>query len=257
MLLAIDVGNTNIEFGFFNGIKYFAKFRLSSKREMTSDEIGLNIVQFMNFHSIDSADIEEIVIESVVPQVMYSLTNAIKKYLKKPPIIIGEDIKVDIVNLYDKPSDVGADRLVTAYSAKKKFGSPIIVVDFGTATTFDAINKDGEYEGGAIFPGIKISLNALFQNTAKLPKVEIVATEHVIGGNTVESLQSGMMYGYLGAVENIVKMMKQKLGENTTVVATGGLAKLVGSSTDCLQYIQPNLILDGIAMVYQDYKNNH
>lgn len=255
MILAIDIGNTNIEFGVFEEKKIKCKFRIGTNREATSDDIGLKLRQFLFINNIEIEEIKDVIIETVVPQVMYSITNAIKKYLCKKPIIIGEDFIVPITNKYDNPSSVGGDRLVNAYSALKKYGAPLIIVDFGTATTFDAINVYGEYEGGAIFTGIRISTDALFQKTAKLPRVEIAHTDKVIAKSTVTSIQSGILYGYVGAVENIVKMMKKELGDDTKVIATGGLSKLIGNETSCFDELDSNLILDGIIALYDEYKN--
>ena len=254
MILAVDIGNTNIEFGVFENKNLKCKFRIGTNREATSDDIGLKLRQFLFINNIEITEIDNVIIETVVPQVMYSINNAIKKYICKNPIIIGEDFSVPITNRYDNPNNVGADRLVNAYSALKKYGAPLIVVDFGTATTFDAVNKDGEYEGGAIFTGIRISTDALFQKTAKLPMVEIAHTDKIIGKSTVTSIQSGILYGYVGAVENIVNMMKKELGENTKVIATGGLSKLIGNETTCFDKLDSNLILDGIIGLYDEYK---
>ncbi|MEG1994548.1 MAG: type III pantothenate kinase, partial [Oscillospiraceae bacterium] len=184
MILVVDIGNTNIEFGVFEDKELNCKFRIGTNREATSDDIGLKLRQFLFINKIEIEEIEDVVIESVVPQVMYSINNAIKKYLCKNPIILGENFCVPIANKYENPAAVGADRLVNAYSALKKYGAPLIVVDFGTATTFDAVNRDGEYEGGAIFTGIRISTDALFQKTAKLPMVELAHTDKIIGKST-------------------------------------------------------------------------
>ncbi|NBK18509.1 type III pantothenate kinase [Anaerotruncus sp. 1XD42-93] len=255
MLLAIDIGNTNMEFGVFSGNEIIASFRLVTNRDITSDEIGLFTSQFFQENSLDRRDINDIVIASVVPQVMYSITNAVKKYFyNKVPLIVGDNLPFDIVNCYDNPRDVGADRLVAAIAAYKKYGGPLIVVDFGTATTFDAIGPAGEYLGGAIYPGIKISMDALFTKAAKLPRVELVRPASVIGRNTVTSLQSGAVNGYVGAVRNIVSLMKREMGGDVRVVATGGLAKLVGDETDIFLAIDRSLMLDGLYLLYESYQ---
>ena len=256
MILAVDIGNTNIEFGIYEKEEMLCKFRTGTNRDLTSDDIGLKIRQFLLINEIDVEKIEDVVIESVVPQIMYSVNNAIIKYIGKNPLIVGESLRVPIKNNYENPDAVGKDRLIGAYSAYKKYGYPIIVVDFGTATTFDAINNKGEYEGGAIFTGIRISTDALFQKTAKLPMVEIAHTDKIIGKNTVESIQSGILYGYVGAVENIVELMKKELGENTKVIATGGLSKLIGDETHCFDTLDSTLVLDGIAKLYYEKKDN-
>lgn len=254
MLLAIDIGNTNMEFGVFNGAEIIGSFRLNTNRDITSDEVGLLTCQFFQGSGLDRREIDAVIIASVVPQVMYSITNAVKKYFyHKTPLIVGDNLPLDIINLYDNPKEVGADRLVAAIAAYHKYGGPLIVVDFGTATTFDAIGREGQYMGGAIYPGIKISMDALFSNTAKLPRVELVRPPRIIGRNTVSSLQAGAVYGYVGAVTNIVQTMIAELGEQTTVIATGGLAKLVGSETNLFSAIDRSLTLDGLRILYDRY----
>lgn len=254
MILAIDVGNTNMEFGVYQNDKLRASFRIITNREITSDELGLTMMQFFSFNHIDRKEIEDVIISSVVPQVMYSVNNAVKKYLDRTALVANVNMPIGIQNRYSNPAEVGADRLVSSYAALKKYGGPLIVIDFGTATTFDAINSRGEYLGGAIYPGLKISMEALFARTAKLPRVEIADPGCVIGRTTVTSMQSGVLFGYVGAVENIVRLMKQDLGENTTVVATGGLASLISSHASCIQRVDRSIILDGLMMIYKDNK---
>lgn len=254
MLLAIDIGNTNMEFGVFDGSKMVASFRLGTNRDITSDEVGLFSSQFFLNNNIDRTDIDDIIIASVVPQVMYSVSNAVKKYFNnKTPLIVMDNVKLDIINLYDNPEDVGADRLVASIAAHQKYGGPLIVVDFGTATTFDVIGKSGEYLGGAIYPGIKISMDALFSKTAKLPRVELVRPEHVIGRNTIVSLQSGIVNGYVGAITHIISLIREELGADARVIATGGLAKLIGNASDIFESIDRSLILDGLRIIYENH----
>lgn len=256
MLLAIDIGNTNMEFGVFDGAELVGSFRLNTNRDITSDEVGLFTCQFFQVNGLERSAIDDIVISSVVPQVMYSISNAIKKYFfNKVPLVIGDNLELDIENMYDNPKEVGADRLVAAVAAFHKYGGPLIVVDFGTATTFDAIGRRGEYLGGAIYPGIKISMDALFSKTAKLPRIELVHPERVIGNNTVISMQSGAVYGYVGAVTNIVGAMIGELGGDTHVIATGGLARLVGDEAEGLfEAIDRALTLDGLRIIYDLHK---
>lgn len=254
MILTIDIGNTNMEFGVFRKTELIARFRLVTKLSMTSDEIGLFMTQFFSIHKIGIDDIEDIIIASVVPQVMFSIANAMRKYLKKKPVIIGENIKVNIKNNYSNPKEVGMDRLVNAYTAFKKYGGPVIIVDFGTATTFDVVNKDGEYEGGTIYPGIKISMEALTQNAAKLPKVELEDPAMVIGKDTVVSMQSGVIYGYAGAVNHMIEMIVGEMGEKAFVVATGGLSTLISRYTNCIEKIDKNLTLEGLMRIYYENK---
>ena len=252
MLLAIDVGNTNMEFGLFHEEVLTYKFRLGTNREITSDEVGLFVSQFLMLHSIPRDSISDAIISSVVPQVMYSLTNAIRKYFGVRALVIGENVPVEVVNKYGNPKEVGVDRLVNALAVYRKFGAPAIVVDFGTATTFDAVDENGAYLGGAIFPGIKISMDALFLKTAKLPRIEITDPGSVIGNTTVSSMQAGLVYGYTGVIKNITGEMKKKLN-NPIVVATGGLSNFFGD-LNLFDHIDSNLTLEGIKMVYDDRK---
>lgn len=251
MLLAIDIGNTNMEFGVFENSVLAAKFRIGTNREVTSDEIGLFMTQFFSVKKIEISLIKDVIISSVVPQVMYSVGNAIYKYLNLKPLIIGENINIDIVNKYDNPKEVGADRLVNSYGAFKKYGGPLIIVDFGTATTFDVINEQGDYLGGTIFPGIKISMQSLFQHAAKLPRVEISRPKKVIGTNTIESLQSGAIYGYAGVVKNISTKIQNEFGNEMDVIATGGLANLIGQSYE-FKAIDKTLSLDSLRLIYEN-----
>lgn len=255
MLLAIDIGNTNMEFGVFNGQKILGSFRLGTNRDITSDEVGLFLCQFFRENDLERGAVSDVIIASVVPQVMYSITNAVKKYFGKNPLVLGDNITAGIENRYENPEAVGADRLVAARAAYHKYGGPLIVVDFGTATTFDAVSASGAYLGGAIYPGIRISMDALFTKTAKLPRVELVRPEQVIGRNTIHSLQAGALYGYVGAVTNIVSAMKQELGGTATVVATGGLARLICDQTDLFAAIDRSLTLDGLLLIYEEHQH--
>jgi len=253
MLLVIDVGNTNIEMGIFKDNKLSFTFRLATNKDMTSDEIGMSVCQYFMIQGLDRYQVKSVVVSSVVPQMNYSITNAIKKYFKQKPLVFGEDITIDMVNLYGDPKAVGADRLITAYAAYKKYGGPLIVVDFGTATTFDVVDQNGAYLGGSIYPGLKISVEALVARTAKLPRIEIVHPERAIGKSTVSSMQSGIMYGYVGAVKNIVAKLNAELGQTADVIATGGLATTIGQEYKEFKAIDRTLILDGLKMMYDEY----
>ena len=198
MLFVVDVGNTNMEFGVYEQGKLCQSFRLVTRRDITSDEVGLQIRTFFSIHGLRPEDVEDVVVTSVVPQVMYSMKNAFRKYLGKEPLVVQENLEIPIVNRYSNPAEVGADRLVNAFAALKKYGAPLIVVDFGTATTFDVIDASGAYLGGSIYPGIKVSLDALVGNTSKLPRVEIEPPAKVVGDNTVASIQSGIVYVTVG-----------------------------------------------------------
>lgn len=212
MLLTIDVGNTNMVFGLYEGDKLRGSFRISTNAERTSDELGMQISQYYHFHGIDRAETRAVIIASVVPPVMYTLINAIRKYLRVQPLVAGKDVDIGIENKYANPREVGADRLVNAVSAVRKYGKPLIIVDIGTATTFDAIDAAGAYQGGAIFPGIKVAMEALFLKASKLPRVDIERPEHAIGKTTVQSMQSGAVRGYVGALTGIITDIQRELG---------------------------------------------
>jgi type III pantothenate kinase len=254
MLFVVDIGNTNMEFGVFDQEDLIASFRLGTDRDVTSDELGLSIRQFFMIQEIRLEEIEDVIISSVVPQVIYSVKNAMRKYLQKEPLVVQENIKIDIVNKYANQSEVGADRLVDAYAAYQKYHTAMIVVDFGTATTFDVVDDDGAYLGGVIYPGIKISLDALVQKTSKLPTVQIKKPASVIGKTTVLSIQSGIIHGYSGAIINIISQLEAELGKKTTVIATGGLARMIGEQTNVFKEIDKTLTLDGLNMIYRNYK---
>lgn len=256
MLLAIDIGNTNIEFGVFDGGALTAKFRLGTNREMTSDEPGLLLLQFFSANGIDKGAIEDVILMSVVPQVNYSIAHMSRKYLHINPLIVGESIQIPIENRYGNPAEVGADRLAGAYAAKMRYGYPAVVVDFGTATTFDVIDGDGAYAGGAIFPGIKISMDALFQKAAKLPRVEIADPGTVIGKSTAQSMQAGVYHGYVGSVRNILTEINKAVPGVRAVVATGGLSTFIGREGGLFSAIDRTLTLDALQMIYAHHKNN-
>ncbi len=252
MILVIDIGNTTMEFGIYDKEELVDVFRLGSKRDITSDEVGLFATQFFEHRHIPMSAVTDAVISSVVPQLNYSLTSAVKKYFGLDPYVVGENLPCRIPNLYENPREVGVDRLVDAYAAVRKYGAPVIIVDFGTATTCDAVSEKGEYLGGLIYPGIKTSMDALYEKASKLPKIEIVKPEMTIGRNTVSSMQSGAYFGYLGATEKMVKSLKNILGENARVVATGGFARLFEKESGFFDYIDQRLPLEGIRMVFED-----
>jgi len=255
MILVIDVGNTNTVFGVYDGKKLLNHWRMETSKGKTSDEYGMFIVSLLSYEKIDVGKIEAVVIASVVPPIMYSLEHAIRKYFKLEPMVVGPGIKTGINIKYENPREVGADRIINAVAALELYGGPLIIVDFGTATTFCAVSSKGEYLGGVICPGIKISAEALFQKTAKLPKIDLVKPETVIGRNTVSSMQSGIIYGYVGEVDYIVRRMKKEMkDDNIKVIATGGLARLIASESETIDEINGLLTLEGLRIIYERNK---
>ena len=254
MLLAVDVGNTNMVFGVYEGNSLLRTFRLMTDVNRTSDEIGLLALSYFRQFQLDSEQVEGIVIASVVPQVMYSLTSAIIKYFGKTPLIVGEDLDPSLPYNIPGNSDerLGADRAVACVSAIAKYGTPLIVLDFGTATTVDAIDEQGRYLGGCITAGVRISTEALFHKAAMLPRIEISMPETVLGTSTVGQIQAGAVMGYVGAMEYLVRRTKQEMTCNgpIQVVATGGLARLISENTDVIDCLDPQLILDGLRLLY-------
>lgn len=255
MIVVVDVGNTNIVFGVYDGKKLLNHWRMSTDRDKTSDEFGMFLMNIFAYDKIDISDIEAVVIASVVPPIMYSLEHAIRKYLKLEPIVVGPGIKTGINIKYENPREVGADRIVNAVAALEIYKPPFIIVDFGTATTFCAVSSNGEYLGGVICPGIKISAEALFQKAAKLPRIDLAKPDTVIGRNTVSSMQSGIVYGYVGSVDYIVKRIKKEMKEdNIKVIATGGLARLIASESETIDEINGLLALEGLRIIYEKNK---
>lgn len=254
MLLVIDVGNTNIVLGIFKDQELVDHWRVSTDRLRTADEYGVLIRHLFYLNGVNSEEIDAIIISSVVPPVMPTLERMCQRYFGLTPLVIGPGVKTGMDIKYDNPREVGADRIVNAVAAYEKFGGPVIIIDFGTATTFCAVDKKGTYLGGAICPGIGISTDALVQRTAKLPRIEVVQAEKVICRNTVESMQAGVFYGFVGQVDGIVTRMRRELGCKAKVVATGGLAVIVAPATDAIDVVEPMLTLEGLKIIYD--RNN-
>ncbi len=256
MILVFDVGNTNIVMGIYKDKTLLDFWRLSTDVNRTADEYGMFINQLLRHQNFDATDVKAIVISTVVPSIMYTLEHMTKKYFRTELLIIGPGIKTGMNIKYDNPKLLGSDRLVNAVAAYELYGGPVIIVDLGTATKFCAVSDKGEYLGGAIAPGIKISSEALFQRTAKLPKVELVMPEAVICKNTVSCMQSGILYGHVGQVDYIVRKMKKELGcENVTVVATGGLSKLISTESETIDIVNGLLTLEGLRIIYERNTN--
>lgn len=257
MLLVIDVGNTNIVFGVYQEKELLYDWRISTEKDRTSDEYGLLFEQIFKYHGIDITELEDVIISSVVPPLMHTLPAMSAKYFNIDPIVVGPGVKTGMNIKYDNPKEVGADRIVNAVAAHEKYGGPLIVVDFGTAITFCAISKEGDYLGGAITPGIKISTEALFMRTAKLPKVEITKPDKVIAKNTTNSIQSGVVYGYIGMVDYIIERMIEEMNENgdtVKVIATGGFSSLIASESKYIKIIDKLLTLEGLRIVFERNK---
>ena len=255
MLLVVDVGNTNIVLGVYDDKKLIGHWRISTDRVRTTDEYGVLIMNlFFHDRTVNVSDIDAIIISSVVPPLMPTLERVCLRYFNVKPIIVGPGTKTGMAIKYDNPREVGADRIVNAVAAYDKYGGPIIVIDFGTATTYCAILANGDYIGGAIAPGIQISAEALFQRAAKLPRIEVRNPGHVICRNTETSMQSGVLFGYVGQVEGIVARMKAVLKADAKVIATGGLAQLINAETDVIDHIEPMLTLEGLRLLYERNK---
>lgn len=251
MLLVIDVGNTNTSLGVFNGETLIAHWRLTTARARTEDEWGVHVRNLFALAALDFKAIDAIAIASVVPPLNFTLKRMAETYFHLTPLFVDDAIDTGVAILYEPSSDVGADRIVDAVAAIHKYGAPCIVVDFGTATTFDAINSKGEYLGGVITPGISISADALFQRAAKLPRVEIKRPQRVIGSATVEAIQSGLYHGYVGLVDGILRKMIDELGGSPRVIATGGLAPLIAKGSEFIESVDETLTLEGLRLVYE------
>ncbi len=252
MILVIDVGNTHIVLGVYEKTELLASWRLNTDKERTADELGMFLLNLFDHAGLKADKVEAVIIASVVPPIMYTLEHSIKKYLKLEPMIVGPGTKTGINIRYQNPKEVGTDRIVNAVAGYELYGGPLIIVDMGTATTFCAISSKGEYLGGVICPGIKISLEALFQKAAKLPRIDLIKPESVIGKNTVSSMQSGIFYGYVGQVDYIVKRMKQEMQEDDIkVIATGGLSRFIAEESRTINHINPTLSLEGLRIVYE------
>ncbi len=252
MIFVIDVGNTNVIMGVYDGKRLLANWRMSTDKDKTYDELGFSMLGLLHHQNIDENQIKAVVISSVVPPIMNSLENAIQKYFNITPIIVGPGVKTGINVRVETPRELGADIIVNSVAAYEVYKGPVIVVDFGTATTFSAINSIGDYLGAVICPGVKVATESLFEKTAKLPRIDLYKPDRVIGRNTVASMQSGIIYGYAGQVEHIVALMKEEMGEkNIKVVATGGLSRLISSECKCIDKVNGNLTLEGLRIVYE------
>jgi type III pantothenate kinase len=255
MLLAIDAGNTNITLGLFRDEELISEWRLLTDRERSSDEYGADLDELFESAGVDRRNIDGVAIASVVPQLDQALRQMCEDYLELTPLFVNHTTDTGLKILYDSPADVGVDRIVDAAAAVTKYGAPCIVVDFGTATTFNVVNARREYLGGAIAPGLMISAEALFARAAKLPRVEIKRPEKVIASSTVGAMQSGIYHGYVGLVDGVLEQMIAELGEKPRVIATGGLASVIASASAFIEDIDPALTLDGLRLIYARAEN--
>lgn len=249
-LLALDVGNTNTVVGLFEGDELRTHWRLTTHAERTADEVGMWLLQLLRWEEVAPADLIAVTISSVVPQVDLRLREGVKRYLDRAPFFIEPGIRTGMPLLVDAPNELGADRLCDAVAAFAEHGGPCLVLDFGTAVTWEVVSAAGEYLGGAIAPGPGVTAEALSLKTAKLPSVAMAPPERVIGKGTVDSIQSGLFYGYLGLIEGVTRRILAELGE-ATVVATGGLAGAFASETDLIHHVEPDLTLHGLRILWQ------
>ncbi len=251
MLLAVDIGNTQTTIGLFVGEELVAHWRITTDSQKTADEYAAILYGLFRLEGIDSNKVSAAIISSVVPPLTPAFVDAVLGRWGIDPIIVGPGMKTGVPIRYENPKEVGADRIVNAVAAIKKYGAPLICIDFGTATTFDAISDAGEYLGGAILPGVMISLESLFTRTAKLPRIELVNPKRAIGRTTVESMQSGIVYGVIGQVNELTRRFQEELAEKATVVATGGLASTIGPMCELVEVVDLNLTLEGLRLIYE------
>lgn len=252
MLLAMDIGNTNTTIGVFREKELVATFRMTTKQQRTSDEFGIDLCSLLVHNKINKDEIHAVITASVVPDVMYSLNRAISKYLSLTAVNVEYGIETGIKIMTDHPAQVGADRVVDAVAAYEIYGGPVLVIDFGTATTYDVVNEKGEFLAGITAPGIQTSAEALWSKAAKLPRIEIAKPKSILAKDTVTSMQAGLVYGQIGQTEYIVSQIKQELGlDQIKVIATGGLGVLLAHETNCIDYYDANLTLEGMRLIYE------
>lgn len=257
MLLAIDVGNSNIVVGLYDGKSMLNSWRISTDLNKTSDEYGMLFSQLLKFHSIEAKDISDILIASVVPPLMHTLPNALYKATGISPLIAGEAVPYNVKMDMERPAEVGADRLVNVISSLSKYKPPLIILDIGTAITLDYVNEEGIYSGGMIAPGIKISAEALFSQTAQLPNVEISKPERAVARGTVAAMQSGLIYGFTGLIDHLIEKILEEeslKSDSVSIIATGGFSQLICENSKHITTIDRNLTMDGLRILYEKYK---
>lgn len=250
MILVFDVGNTNIVIGVYEKENLLTHWRVRTDTLRTADEYGIMLHSLFDYHELSMQSVDAVIISSVVPTLMMELDSMSIRYFGCRPLVVGPGIKTGLAIKYDNPREVGADRVVNAVAAFHKYGGPLIIVDFGTATTFCVVDKAGDYLGGAIAPGIRISTDALVNRASKLPRMELIVPKSVIGKNTIMSMQVGIMYGFVGQVEGIINRMKKEITGIPRVIATGGLAHIIARETETIDVIDEFLTLEGLRMIY-------
>ncbi|MBN6205799.1 type III pantothenate kinase [Ralstonia pickettii] len=256
MLFVLDVGNTNTVLGVFDKNQLLYEWRIKTDRYKTEDEFGMLIHSLFDYKGIAFSDIEGVVISSVVPPIMFSLENMSRNYFKLEPFVVGKQEITDYIKIsYPNPKEIGADRIVNAVSAIEEYGAPLIIIDFGTATTFCYVDENSMYHGGLIVPGINISMEALYSKASKLPKIELKAPETVIGSSTVEAMQAGAFYGFVSQVDGIIDRIKAEVGQNPKVIATGGLAGLIAKDSRMINEVDSHLTLKGLNIIYHKIKD--
>lgn len=252
MILVVDVGNTNITYGVYEGKRLVTTFRMMTKMPHTSDEYGITIRELLKSNQVDWKKLSGAIIASVVPNVMHALTGAIKRYLKIEPLIVGSGIKTGIRITSENPKEIGPDRIVDVVAAYEKYGGPVLVLDFGTATTYDLVTADGKFGVGITAPGIRISAKALWEDTAKLPEIEIKKPDSILARETISSMQAGLVYGQIGQTEYIINQVKKETGlTDLKVVATGGLGRIIADETKSIDVYDASLTLDGLRILYE------
>lgn len=250
MLLAVDIGNTNVVLGLYEDETLAHTFRAATVHARTEDEYGVLLLQLLGLHGLEPKIVDAAIIASVVPPLTDVMADAIRRAFAREPVLVGPGLKTGIPVLYENPREVGADRIVNAVAAYERVHGAVIVVDFGTATTFDCISPKGEYLGGVIVPGLRVSLDALLEHAAKLSRIELAAPPRVLGRNTTHALQSGLIFGHAAMVDGMIERLEAELGYQSTVIATGGLGKLVGKHTRRIETVDVNLTLDGLRILH-------
>jgi len=251
MLLCIDIGNTNIVLGLYRGEELAAHWRIATDHQRLADEYAILLIELFNHKGYDVGDVDGIAIASVVPPLTGTFVSLSKDYFGCTPLVLDAGVRTGVRIRYDNPRDVGADRVANAVAAHRLYGGPACVVDFGTATIFDAVSAEGDYLGGAIAPGVVIAMEALFARTAKLPRTDLTRPPKAIGSNNVQAIQSGVLFGYVGLVEGMVARFRQELGPDMKVIATGGLAEIIAQETDVIQFVDPWITLKGLRLIYE------